>query len=64
MLRTASRQAVAALGLLAIALAAVVFLVADVLYDRIVAVLTALLVLIGAGAVWFALPLTRRLRNR
>lgn len=47
MLRTASRQAVAALALLAVALAAVVFLVADVVYDRRVATWTSLLVLLA-----------------
>ncbi len=64
MLRTASRQAVAALGLLAVALTAVVFLVAGVVYDRRVALVTAALVLLTAVATWFALPLSRRLRSR
>lgn len=64
MLRTATRQAVAALALLCVALAAVVFLVADVVYDRTVASFAAGLVLVAATLTWFGLPLARRLRGR
>jgi uncharacterized membrane protein len=64
MLRTASRQAVSALGLLAVALTAVVFLVADVVYDRGVALLAAAVVLLAAVITWFTLPLSRRLLGR
>lgn len=62
MLRTATRQAVTALGLLAVALAAVVFLVTSAVYPGTVAVpLTAGMFTLAAAA-WFALPLSRRRR--
>lgn len=60
LMRTASRQAVAGIGLLAVALAAVVFLVTDVLFPSAVAVgVTAGTVLLAA-ATWLAPPLSRR----
>lgn len=64
MLRTATRQAIAALGLLAVALGSVVFLVTHVVYDRRVALGTAALVIASALVTWFALPLRRRRSGR
>ncbi|MDP8953388.1 MAG: DUF6328 family protein [Actinomycetota bacterium] len=60
MLRTSSRQAIAALALLAVALSAVVFLVTSVLYGSGAAVaFTGFLGLLAVGT-WFVLPLQRR----
>ena len=60
MLRTATRQAVAALVLLAVGLSAVVYLVTTVLYGSSwAAACTALLGLLAVGT-WFLLPLQRR----
>lgn len=63
MLRTASRQAVTAIGLLGVALAAVVFFVVDVLYERDTAVLLAAGMTALVAGTWFVLPLSRRLRR-
>jgi archaellum biogenesis protein FlaJ (TadC family) len=63
LLRTATRQAVAALVLLAVALGAVVFLVTDVLYGSWVSVPLAAALLALAAVAWFGIPLRRRLRG-
>jgi len=63
MLRTTSHQAVAALGLLAVAVSAVSFLVTSVLYGTGVATAAAAGLFGFAIAVWFALPLWRRFRH-
>ena len=64
MLQTASRQAVTASVLLALALSAVVFLVTDVLYGAALAIpMTAALALL-ASVLWFGLPLLRRWRKQ
>lgn len=59
---TASRQAVGGIALLAIALSAVVFVVADLLYPLPAAAVSAAAVLSGATFTWFALPLLRKPR--
>ncbi len=60
MLRTSSRQALAALALLAVGLSAVVYLVTSVLYGAgLAAAFTAGLGLL-ALVTWFPLPLQRR----
>lgn len=64
LLATASRQAIAALVLLAVALAAAAFLVADLLYSRGAAVAVSGGLLGLAVATWFALPLARRASRR
>lgn len=60
LLKTATRQTVTALVLLAVALSAVVFLVADVLYGTVVSTLLTAAVAALAAATWFVLPLLRR----
>lgn len=63
MLRTSSRQALAALALLAVGLSAVVYLVTSVLYgSSLAAGFTASLGLL-ALVTWFLLPLQRRLSD-
>jgi len=62
LIKTATRQTVTALVLLGVALSAVVFLVADVVFGAVVSVpLTAAVTVLIAGT-WFGLPLLRRLR--
>lgn len=63
LLRTATRQAVTGLALLAVALCAVVFLVTDVLFGSSVSTVLSAGVAVLAGATWFGLPLLRRLRD-
>ena len=63
MLRTAGRQAIAAIALLALVMAAVVFLVTDVLYPGFVALPLSSAVLVFALVTWFFLPLMRRARR-
>lgn len=60
MLVTANRQAIAAIALLAIAMTAVVFLVADVMYPGRVPGPLASGVFVFAVVTWFVLPLARR----
>lgn len=63
LLRTATRQAVTGLALLAVALCAVVFLVTDVLFGSTVSTVLRAGVAVLAGATWFGLPLLRRLQG-
>lgn len=64
LVRTATRQAVAALTLLAVSLTAVVLLVTNALYGRWTSVVTATGLFLFAAATWFALPMIRRYRER
>lgn len=61
--RTAGRQAVVGIACLAVALTAVVFLVTDVVYSNRLAAAIAASVLVLAGVVWFAFPLSRRMES-
>ncbi len=63
LITTASRQAVAALTLLAVTLGSVVFLVMDVVYGLVVAVPATAVAILLAAVTWFALPLARRRRG-
>ncbi len=63
LIRTASRQAVAATALLGVALTAVVFLVTNVLYRQVWAAGVAAALAALAAVTWFALPLARRLQR-
>jgi amino acid transporter len=63
MLRTASRQSIAAISLFAGAMGAVVFLVTDYLYAGRVAVPVTACVVSVAAIVWFFIPLLRRARQ-
>jgi hypothetical protein len=63
LVRTATRQGIAGMALLAVSLAAVVYLVTDLLYGRAASIpVTTALSLLVLGT-WFALPLRRRLRS-
>lgn len=64
LLKTATRQAAMALALLAVALSAVVFLVTDVLYGRVVSTLLMSAVAVFAASTWFGLPVLRRRAGR
>jgi hypothetical protein len=63
LLRIANVAAVAGLAFLLLAIAGCVFLIADVLFDALAASLVAGILAAGYGALWFALPLSRRLRE-
>jgi hypothetical protein len=60
MLQISNAFAIAGLALLALAMAAVVFLVTDVLFGTAVAAPVALVVLAVLAGVWFAIPLWRK----
>lgn len=61
LIKTATRQTVTALLLLAVALSSVVFLVADVLFGAVSSVPLTLGLLLVVAVTWFGLPLRRRL---
>ena len=63
MLLTSNAFAIGGLGLLALAMAMVVFLITDVLFGTIVAAPVALVVVAVLGGVWFALPLWTKVRD-
>lgn len=63
MLQTVSRQAIAALALLVVALSAVVYLVVTVLYGISWAVVATCAVALLAVSTWFVVPLSRRRRT-
>jgi uncharacterized protein DUF6328 len=64
LVKTANRQAVTALVLLAVALTAVVFFVTDVLFSSAVSITVTAAVLVLMAATWFGLPLLRRARDQ
>jgi len=61
LVRTASAQALAGIALLGVALAAVTFLVTDVLFQPLVATAVTAALLLLAVVTWLVLPLRRRL---
>lgn len=63
MITTVTRQTVAAVALLGVALVAVVFLVGDVLYPGAVAIPLAAVVALLSVLTWFGIPLVRRRRS-
>ena len=63
MLTTANRLTIAGLALLALAIAASVLLITDILFDLWEAVLVATLVAAGFAWLWYGLPLWRRTRG-
>lgn len=63
LIKTAGRQLVAALTLLAVALSAVVFLVTDVLFGPAASLPVSFAVLMLVAVTWFGLPLRRRMRS-
>jgi hypothetical protein len=64
LVRTATRQAIAALVLLAVSLTAVVLLVTNALYGRSLSLVVAASLLLLAAVTWFGLPLHRRRTGR
>ena len=64
LIRTATRQAVAALALLAVSLTSVVLLVTNALYGRTLSVVAAASLLALVSVTWFGLPLYRRHTGR
>ena len=64
LIRTATRQAVAALALLAVSLTSVVLLVTNALYGRALSVVAASSLLVFMSVTWFGLPLYRRHTGR
>lgn len=64
LVRTATRQAVAALALLAVSLTAVVLLVTNALYGRTLSVVAAASLFVLMSVTWFALPMYRRCTGR
>lgn len=63
LMKTAIRQMITALVLLAIALSAVVFLVTDLLFGATTAGLLTAMIALLIAATWFGLPLVRRLHG-
>lgn len=63
LVKTATRQTVTALVLLGVALSAVVYLVADVLFGTAASVPLAAGLLLVVVVTWFVLPLRRRMGN-
>jgi hypothetical protein len=62
-LTTSNRLAIAGIALMGLGLAAVVFLIMDVLFSTLTAVAVGLALAILIASLWFALPLTRRMRE-
>jgi hypothetical protein len=63
MLFTSNAFAIVGLGLLALAMTGVVFLITDVLFGTAVAVPVGIVVLTILGFAWFAVPLWRKVRD-
>lgn len=63
MLRLSNTFAIVGLGLLTVAMAAVVFLITNVLYGITAAILVSVLVLVVLGVSWFAIPVFRRVED-
>ena len=63
LLRTSNRNARTGQVLLGLALTGAALLIADVLYSRSVAYVTAVVALVLIAVLWFAIPLARRSRN-
>jgi hypothetical protein len=60
----ANRMTIAGLGLLALAMSGVVFLITDVLYGSTATAFATAGALLGFAAMWYAIPIWRRLRRR
>lgn len=63
MIRSANVEVLAALFLISLTIAGVVFLISDVLYETEVAVVVAAVTWLAAASIWWAYPLTRHLRD-
>jgi hypothetical protein len=64
MMRTCNRLAIIGVCLLALAMTTAVYIVAAVVSDRLAALVASVLAAITFSALWFALPLIRRSRER
>jgi hypothetical protein len=60
----ANRMTIAGLGLLALAMSGVVFLITDVLYGSTATAIATAGALLGFAVMWYAIPIWRRLRRR
>jgi hypothetical protein len=63
MLRLSNTFAIVGLALLTLAMATVVFLITNVLYGVVAAILVSLVVLLVLGVSWFAVPVFRRVED-
>ena len=63
MLHVANRSVIAGSAFLALSMSAAIFLVGDYLFDRWVATVATIGVATAFAVFWFALPLTRRMRD-
>ena len=63
LVRTAGRQLVAALAFVGVAIAAVVFLVTDILFGPVIATGVTIPLALLVVVTWFGIPLVRRLRD-
>jgi hypothetical protein len=64
MLRSANRMAIAGTVFLAVSIVSVVWVITSMLFGSLPAVLAALLVAVLVAWLWYALPLSRRARER
>jgi ABC-type bacteriocin/lantibiotic exporter with double-glycine peptidase domain len=60
---TSNRLSIAGIALMGLGLAAVVFLIMEVLFSTLTAVAVGLAIAILIASLWFALPLIRRMRE-
>ena len=64
LLKISNRFTIAGMAFLALAICAVVFLIADYIYNPIAGIVLAALAIILYGGLWYVLPLARRARRR
>jgi hypothetical protein len=64
LVETSNRLTLAGLALLGLAVAGALFLIAHIVYDSEIAIVTTLIVIGAVGWYWFAAPLLRELRDR
>jgi hypothetical protein len=64
LLEVSNRFTIAGMAFLALAICAVVFLIADYIYNPIAGVVLAGLAIVLYGGLWYVLPLARRARRR
>ena len=62
LMRTANVEAIAALVLISASIAGAVFLITDLLFSTLLATVTAVAIWLLASALWWILPLSRRIR--
>jgi hypothetical protein len=62
MIKTSNKLAIVGTGLLAVAMALVVYLITDILFDNLIASVTTALFTVLVGGLWFVLPIVRRMQ--